>query len=136
MTTSPRVERNLRAAMERLLSGNPVASDGRLSPESLSKEAGVGRATVYRAKHILDALDERITERRSQVGEVAFLVDEVAALKREIETMRSAHSREIARLLASSEVLAQRVQLLTLENDQLRRRVSQGQGKVTFLQPR
>lgn len=47
-------ERKLRDAMERLFAGTAVRTDGRLIKENLYREAGVSRATMNRAKSVLE----------------------------------------------------------------------------------
>ncbi|WP_190264632.1 hypothetical protein [Glutamicibacter nicotianae] len=53
LTVSAASEKKLRDAMERLLTGRPERTDGRLIKENLYKEAGVSRATMNRAANIL-----------------------------------------------------------------------------------
>ncbi|MDR3083730.1 MAG: hypothetical protein LBV60_22910 [Streptomyces sp.] len=56
---SDAVAKTLRAAMERLLTGRPTCTDGRLIKENLYREAGVSRATMNRAHGILAEWDRR-----------------------------------------------------------------------------
>ncbi|MFE7115573.1 hypothetical protein ACFU99_09140 [Streptomyces sp. NPDC057654] len=49
----------LRAAMARLLAGEPVHTDSALTKENLAREAQVSRATVHRAEDILAEWDAR-----------------------------------------------------------------------------
>ena len=53
MTVSPASEASLRAAMARLLAGQPQRTDGALIKENLAREAGVSHATVHRATTVL-----------------------------------------------------------------------------------
>ncbi|MEU8811033.1 hypothetical protein ACN6K5_006487 [Streptomyces violaceoruber] len=53
MAVSPASEAKLRAAMTRLLAGQPQHTDGALTKENLAREAGVSHATVHRATNIL-----------------------------------------------------------------------------------
>ncbi len=48
--------------MERLLSGAPQHTDGRLTRTNLALEAGVGRATVYRQADLMGEWCRRVTE--------------------------------------------------------------------------
>lgn len=59
---SPRTAAALRAAMDRLLAGRPRHTDGRLVKDNLWKEAGVSRATMNRAHHVMVDWDTRVTE--------------------------------------------------------------------------
>lgn len=89
-------ERKLRDAMERLLAGTAVVTDGRLVKENLYREAGVSRATMNRAKSVLDewarrvdgtqprdreieALNRSLTERGTQIKELRARVRELEA---------------------------------------------------------
>jgi hypothetical protein len=60
-TVTPRTEQALREAMQRLLTGNPQRTDGRLIKDNLWKEAAVSRATMNRAWTILAEWDARVT---------------------------------------------------------------------------
>ncbi|WP_329111939.1 hypothetical protein [Streptomyces sp. NBC_01353] len=59
-SVSPRTERALRDAMERLFTGRPTRTDGKLTKKNLWREAGVSRATMNRATHVLADWDHRI----------------------------------------------------------------------------
>jgi predicted nucleic acid-binding Zn-ribbon protein len=56
-------EAKLRNAMERLLNGTAINSDGRLTKSNLAKEDGVSRATTHRANALLAEWDELATTR-------------------------------------------------------------------------
>lgn len=85
-------EIKLRAAMEQLLSGNAERTDGRLIKENLYREAGVSRATMNRARSVLEEWSRRVegTQPRDQ----------------EIETLR----RELSEKRADSRRLRERIQ--------------------------
>src|SRR3954468_19620806 len=55
----------LRAAMERLLAGQALHTDGRLTVKNLAAEAAVPRATLYRSEADLMAEYERRAKRLS-----------------------------------------------------------------------
>ncbi|MFE2089831.1 hypothetical protein [Streptomyces sp. NPDC059460] len=57
MTVSPRAEKALREAMQRLFTGNAQQTDGALTKNNLYREAGVSRATMNRATAILAEWD-------------------------------------------------------------------------------
>ncbi|MFC5203799.1 hypothetical protein [Streptomyces kaempferi] len=59
MAVSLTSETKLRAAMSRLLAGQPQHTDGALTKENLAREAGVSHATVHRATDILAEWDAR-----------------------------------------------------------------------------
>lgn len=66
---SASTERALRAALHRLVSGNPTRTDGRLTIANLAREAGLGRATANRAGDVAadlrSAAAGSVRERRS-----------------------------------------------------------------------
>ena len=57
---TPATERKLRDAMERLLTGTAVRTDGRIIKENLYREAGVSRATMNRATALMDEWSQRV----------------------------------------------------------------------------
>ncbi|MBL5975526.1 MAG: hypothetical protein D3X82_17755 [Candidatus Leucobacter sulfamidivorax] len=84
---TPDSERKLRDAMERLLTGSAVRTDGRIIKENLYREAGVSRATMNRATAVMDEWSRRVdgTQPRDR---------EIEALKQSLAE-RSAHLKEI-----------------------------------------
>ena len=83
---SPETAKALRAAMQRLFTGKPQRTDGRLTKENLWREAQVSRATMNRAQPILGEWDAHIAERgKTTAGEarrdaaIARLRDKLAA---------------------------------------------------------
>lgn len=94
MPVSAATDAKLRAAMTRLLAGEPLHTDGALTKENLAREAKVSHASVHRAEEVLaewDAKvarpvlrspgevqrDETITDLRRQLREVKAQVTEV-----------------------------------------------------------
>jgi hypothetical protein len=63
---SASTEKRLRAALERLLTGNPGQTDGRLTVTNLARDAGVSRATANRASSVLAELRKEAAMRRAQ----------------------------------------------------------------------
>ncbi|MFE0695683.1 hypothetical protein [Streptomyces sp. NPDC058869] len=61
-SVSPQTEQALREAMERLFSGQPTRTDGKLTKNNLWREAGVSRATMNRATDLLSEWDSRVTQ--------------------------------------------------------------------------
>lgn len=118
MPTTDAAESALRAASERLLRGEPTRSDGSLTVASLAVEAGVSRASAYRHPHVLTEFRNLVADREAAVPS-ASLRQEVQALKGAERRLRQEHAREVRELRSSINVLAQQVQLLTLENQRL-----------------
>ncbi|QES47584.1 hypothetical protein DEJ50_06835 [Streptomyces venezuelae] len=119
MPTTDPPETALRAASERLLRGEPTRSDGSLTVASLAVEAGVSRASAYRYPHVLAEFRNLVADREEAATPSASLRQEVQALKGAERRLRQEHAREVRELRSSINVLAQQVQLLTLENQRL-----------------
>jgi hypothetical protein len=60
MPVSAATEAKLRAAMARLLAGEPLHTDGALTKESLAREAKVSHASVHRAEELLAERDAKV----------------------------------------------------------------------------
>jgi hypothetical protein len=130
MNVNHESERQLRAAMDRLLAGTPFRSNGCLTVSALAAEAGLSRRTAGRAKGVLRDFRAAV-ERR----DAPSLPDhESKARQAELDNMRAKlreKNAEVARLRAELTTLACRVALLSEENEQLRRHV--GAGRVVRL---
>lgn len=85
-TVSPKTEQRLRDAMDRLLSGSPQRTDGRLTKSNLHKEAGVSRATMNRATNILQQWNEAVTttnpRRRRDHKQEAAIAEQAATIRK------------------------------------------------------
>lgn len=105
--------------MQRLLEGRPVRSDGELTIANLAREAGVSRATAYRATDIIDRFRARLGQ---DGGEdlPATLRGRIRDLTAQVAGLRRHEHQEVASLRATVSTLAQHVQALTLENQALR----------------
>jgi uncharacterized coiled-coil DUF342 family protein len=132
MKVSEEKQAALRAAMERLLAGAPERSDGELDVTTLAREAGVSRATANRAAEVLAEFRHRVEERRAAEDPARTVREENAALKRELAALRQQHHREVQELRAGLNTLAQRVQALALENDELRA-APDGRGRLRLV---
>lgn len=103
---SPSTEQALRAAMQRLLSGAAVRTDGRLTVVNLATEAGVSRATANRAIAVLTEFRSAAASRRAREVRVE------AALAGSREESRNAH------------ILAQHIQARALHKKQEEQRAA------------
>jgi len=114
-------ERLLRAAMDRIVAGTPIRSDGTYTVTALAAEAGVSRRTAARATGVLGdfrAAAEAAAEAAKPVGDAeAGRLREALA---EAEGKLAARNAEVRRLRADLAALACRVALLSEENAQLR----------------
>lgn len=111
---SPRAEKALREAMERLFTGCPIRTDGKLTKQNLWREAGVSRATMNRATAVLAEWDSRVgqspaSERdRKQTAEVARLRSQLKDNqheRRRLQEQVDAAATVIAVLLAENAAL-------------------------------
>ncbi|MER5820734.1 hypothetical protein ABT086_00010 [Streptomyces mirabilis] len=65
--------------MERLFTGRPVRTDGKLTKQNLWREAGVSRATMIRATAVLADWDNHVSQSaaskhdQAQIAEIARL---------------------------------------------------------------
>jgi DeoR/GlpR family transcriptional regulator of sugar metabolism len=98
-------ERKLRAALERLVAGHPIRTDGRLTVSGLAREAGVSRATAHRYPDVL--ADFAAAARQPTIAARRYGEPESALAKRNEEL-----ARENSRLRAEKEALANAVYAL------------------------
>jgi len=110
---SAKTEATLRSAILRLL-----ARGQRMSVKALATEAGLSRATVYRAPHILavfraTAIDAMNADPRSQIKQ----------LKARIAALRGKENEELLTLRETTRRMAQHIQALTLLTAEQRARI-------------
>nr|WP_172691076.1 MULTISPECIES: hypothetical protein [Rhizobium/Agrobacterium group]ASK43677.1 hypothetical protein [Agrobacterium radiobacter]ASK43807.1 hypothetical protein [Rhizobium rhizogenes] len=103
-------EQALRAAMNRLLTGSAIKSDGRLTVVNLAIEAGVSRATANRAAAVLIEFRRAIGERREQPNEIAGLRE---AEKRSNTHILAQHAQARALYQRQAQQRAVRAQILS-----------------------
>jgi chromosome segregation ATPase len=104
-------------ATQRLLAGKPLRSSGRLDIVTLAEEAGLKRNKLTH-KHT-DLKDLFNAERRARGGipdSELRLRDEIAALTKKIKALRE----ERDQYRTASETFARAINVLTIENDNLR----------------
>ena len=105
---SPSTEKKLRNAMERLLAGQPVRTDGRLTKANLHVEAGVSRATMNRATEVIAdwnaAVGADATPRDARLVE---LQETVGTLKQTIAKLRQHNTKLERRNQAAVTVIAE-----------------------------
>ncbi|MFJ3213242.1 hypothetical protein [Streptomyces flaveolus] len=104
----------LRGAMERLFTGRPVRTDGKLTKQNLWREAGVSRATMNRATAVLADWNMRVNQStasrhdQSQTAEIARLRRQVTDNRHERQRLQDevdAAATVIAALLAENNAL-------------------------------
>jgi chromosome segregation ATPase len=70
--------------MRRLFEGRPQRTDGRLTKENLWKEAQVSRATMNRARSVLDDWDAHTAEHGTTTAGEARRDEQIAELRRKL----------------------------------------------------
>ena len=115
--TADQERRTIRDAMDRLLDGQPIRSDGKLTVKSLADEAAVKRwMLTHRHPDLQDEFRARIAAKDALPSAQQALADDNAELTARVESLR-------VQLTASKDEakrLARVVQVLTLENENLR----------------
>jgi hypothetical protein len=133
MAVSLTTEQKLRAAMDRLCNGISLHTNGQLTVSNLTKEAGVGRATANRAEAVLADFHNRIVALQETPEKFPGLRDQNRELEHRLVQMTTEKNQIIADLQATVTLLAQQIQALTLENEQLRTSMARSVGNVTEL---
>ena len=114
MTTKTKTDTALRAAMTRLLAGQPLRTDGRLTVSNLAREAGVGRASANRATGILNEFRVAIARQQHRRFGPAGSRARIRDLEAELATQRARHFEEDKALRATTHRMAQHIQALAL----------------------
>ncbi|WP_329375185.1 hypothetical protein [Streptomyces sp. NBC_01483] len=111
---SHKAEQALREAMERLFTGQPVRTDGKLTKQNLWREAGVSRATMNHATAVLADWDNRVSQSTAgkhdekQATEIARLCRRLSNNRHERQRLQDevdAAATVIAALLAENAAL-------------------------------
>lgn len=109
----------IEAAMDRLLDGIPLRSDGRLTVVSLAAEAGVKRHVLtHRHTDLKDRFYARVKAPDSVPASETALREQNNELRRKLDDMRA----ERDEYKQASDALARALNVLTVENDELRRK--------------
>jgi hypothetical protein len=119
MTSDDRAQ--IEAAMERLLAGLPLRSNGDLTIVSLAIEADLKRhALTHKHTDLKESFYARIRAQGSVPASETALREQLADLRRKLDDLRS--ERDEYKLAAQA--LARALNVLTAENDTLRRQAS------------
>ena len=113
--------REIEAAMDRLLNGTPLRSDGKLTIVSLAAEAGVKRHVLtHKHTDLKDLFNARVKAQHSVPASETALRKQNQELRRKLDDMRA----ERDEYKQAADALARALNVLTTENDELRRRAS------------
>ena len=118
----PAEERHeIEAAIDRLLNGTPLRSDGKLTIVSLAAEAGVKRHTLtHKHTDLKDLFNARVKAQHSVPASETAPREQNAELRRKLDDMRA----ERDEYKQAADALARALNVLTTENDELRRRAN------------
>lgn len=100
-------ERKLRDAMERLLNGAAVRTDGRIIKENLYREASVSRATMNRATAVMDEWARRVDGTQPRDREIESLRSLLADRAAQIKQLRERVSSLEAQLTIAATAVAE-----------------------------
>ncbi|WP_327118756.1 hypothetical protein OG206_22190 [Streptomyces sp. NBC_01341] len=128
---SAKAEHKLRAAMDRLVSGKPQHSDGRLTKNNLALEAGVSPATMFRAKAVLADWDTHIDTHGSLTPGEARRDADSNDLRRQLAAAKKEITELNRQLTAAITVVAS-----LYHDNQLLRTEHQAEGNIFELPPR
>ncbi|MBT2459034.1 hypothetical protein [Streptomyces sp. ISL-86] len=123
---SPETARALRAAMQRLFTGKPQRTDGRLTKENLWREAQVSRATMNRAQPILAEWDAHIAERGKTTAGEARRDAQITHLRKKL----AAKAQECTQLEMKLKAAATAIAALHHDNEALRAELADRTGHV------
>ncbi|WP_049650386.1 hypothetical protein [Kitasatospora sp. MY 5-36] len=120
----------IRAAMDRILAGNPEHSTGALTVVALAQEAQVPRnALTQRHPDLRNEFYDRVRERGQLPDGEKRLRKQIVKLKE----LRAADAEELAQLRTDVQGLVRTVNQLTLENQQLRGELTAPRGRLRVL---
>lgn len=128
MPVSTATEAKLREAMERLLAGQPLHTDGALTKENLAREAKVSHATVHRAEEILAEWDAKVARPVLRTPGEVSRDETIAELRKQLREAKARTTEAQGKLDALATVTAN----LYFENKALREKLSRNQRLVSI----
>jgi hypothetical protein len=115
--TDDDVRRVIRDAMDRLIDGKPLHSDGKLAVKSLAEEARVKRwLLTHRHTDLQDEFRARISDANAEPPILRGLRQEKAEAVKRVKELTA----NVAALTATIHQLERIIQVLALENQQFR----------------
>lgn len=111
------VRRAIRDAMDRLIDGKPLHSDGKLTVKSLAEEARVKRwLLTHRHTDLQDEFRARIASTNAEPPILEALREEKTDAQKRVKELTA----DVTALTATVHQLERIIQVLALENQQLR----------------
>lgn len=124
------VRRTVRDAMDRLLEGKPIRSDGKLTIKSLAAEAGVKRwVLTHQQTDLQQEFRDRCNRQRDTPQNQKDLIEELEALREQVERYKV----RVSDLSEENNRLTRAVQVLTLEKLELQEKLEKIPEKVRHL---
>lgn len=131
-TTEAEERRAIRDAMERLIAGKPLHSDGKLTIKSLAEEARVKRwLLTHRHTDLQDEFRARLANTETAPPVISALQEEKAAAAKKVKALTA----DVTALTATIHQLERIIQVLALENQKLKSNAA-GVGAVVPMRPR
>ena len=120
LTAEEAERRQIRDAMDRLLKGDPIRSDGKLTVKSLAVEADLKRwYLTHKHTDLQDEFRDRVRAQGATPAAMTALHEEIAELKAAQKRDRAALRDAVAR----AEMHARETQVLALENEKLKQQI-------------
>lgn len=120
----------IRDAMQRLLDGKPIRSDGKLTVKSLAVEAGVKRwVLTHQHRDLQQEFRDRCANRDDTPVFLAEVTERNRALMAELADLQV----KVTALTEEAHRYMRIIQVLTLENLDLREQIGNRSGKVSHL---
>lgn len=124
------IRRTIRDAMDRLIEGKPIRSDGKLTVKSLAAEAGVKRWVLT---HQHTDLQQEFRDRCERQGDTPDnqkkLIEKLENLKEKVQRYKV----RVSDLAEENNRLTRVIQVLTLEKLQLQEKLDDRPDKVSHL---
>jgi septal ring factor EnvC (AmiA/AmiB activator) len=132
MTADP-TRNHIRAAMDRLLAGTPLRSDGALTIVALAAEAGIKRHILtHRHTDLKEEFYARVRAQNRIPESEKRLRDQLQATQRRLADLNEQNRQQQQTI----DALARIVNVLTVENEQLTRQLNQhGTRRLVVLNP-
>lgn len=124
------VRRTIRDAMDRLLEGKPIRSDGKLTVKSLAAEAGVKRWVLT---HQHTDLQQEFRDRCDRQGDTPENQKELIEKLEDLKEQVGRYKVRVSDLSEENNRLTRAVQVLTLEKLQLQEKLDDRPDKVSHL---
>lgn len=131
--TDGKERRTIRDAMDRLLDGRPLHSDGKLTIKSLAEEAQLKRwLLTHKHTDLQDEFRARLDQRGTLPAEHQRAIDQNRAHLARIQDL----SEQLAAARGLTKCYARIVQVLTLENEHLSQQIANQQQARPLHPPR